>query len=95
MFLKRAMVTLVLAGVASAVAFAQMTDPMSGTWKLNAAKSKSPYKSGTSVSEGTARAAGTSVKVPAMVWFMAVPGRLVRSCNDNVSDARQRFNVSS
>lgn len=46
-----------LAGTAQA----QTADPMLGTWKLNTAKSKTPYKSGTSVIE----AAGDAVKVTA------------------------------
>ena len=45
-----------LAGVATP---ATAADSMVGTWKLNAAKSKSPYKSGTSVSE----AVGDGLKV--------------------------------
>jgi len=40
---------------------AQPADSMLGTWKLNVAKSKSPYKSGTSVVE----AVGDGVKVTA------------------------------
>jgi hypothetical protein len=46
------------AGVAP---LAQSPDPMLGTWKLNTARSKSPYKSGTSIVE----AAGDGVKVTA------------------------------
>jgi hypothetical protein len=33
------------------VALAQSTSPLVGTWKLNVAKSKAPFKSGTSVIE--------------------------------------------
>ncbi len=40
---------------------AQPADSMLGTWKLNVAKSKSPYKSGTSVVE----AVGDAIKVTA------------------------------
>lgn len=47
-----------LAGV---TAHAQTADPMVGTWKLNVAKSKTTYKSGTSVIE----AVGDAVKVTA------------------------------
>jgi hypothetical protein len=52
---------------ASLVAFAgtpsqaQPADSMIGTWKLNVAKSKSPYKSGTSVVE----AVGDAIKITA------------------------------
>jgi hypothetical protein len=47
--------------VVGAPARAQSTDPMLGTWKLNVAKSKTPYKSGTTVIE----AVGDAVKVTA------------------------------
>jgi len=47
--------------LAGAAPLAQSPDPMLGTWKLNTAKSKSPYKSGTSIVE----AAGDGVKVTA------------------------------
>jgi hypothetical protein len=59
MFLKRSFVATVLVGLASTALLAQPVDTMVGTWKLNVAKSKSPYKSGTSVSE----AAGDGLKV--------------------------------
>ena len=61
MALTRAMAILVVAGLAGASALAQSGDPMLGTWKLNVAKSKTPYKSGTTVIE----AAGDAVKVTA------------------------------
>ncbi len=44
-----------------ATAHAQSADSMVGTWKLNVAKSKTPYKSGTSVVE----AVGDAIKVTA------------------------------
>ena len=53
-----AVAVVTLAGVAG---HAQTADPMLGTWKLNVAKSKTPYKSGTSV----IAAAGDAVKVTA------------------------------
>jgi hypothetical protein len=46
---------------AATTAGAQSADSMVGTWKLNVAKSKTPYKSGTSVVE----AVGDAVKVTA------------------------------
>ena len=53
-----ALSTLLISGAA---ARAQAPDPMLGTWTLNAAKSKTPYKSGTTVIEP----AGEAVKVTA------------------------------
>ena len=50
-----------IVALAAAAPLAQSPDPMLGTWKLNTAKSKSPYKSGTSIVE----AAGDGVKVTA------------------------------
>ena len=44
--------------MAGAVALAQATDPLVGTWTLNVAKSKAPFKSGTSV----IAAAGKGIK---------------------------------
>lgn len=46
---------------AGTTAHAQSADPMLGTWKLNVAKSKTTYKSGTTVIE----AVGDAVKVTA------------------------------
>ena len=43
-----------LTAIAVGTAVAQGPDPWLGTWKLNAAKSKAPYTSGTTVFEGTA-----------------------------------------
>ena len=40
-----------IVALAGAAPLAQSPDSMLGTWKLNTAKSKSPYKSGTSVVE--------------------------------------------
>src|SRR4051794_22285629 len=60
MLLKRAAQALVVC-LASATVFAQATDPMIGTWKLNTAKSKSPYKTGTTLIE----AVGDAIKVTA------------------------------
>lgn len=58
MTLKRSLAAAVLVGVAGAMALAQSTNPLVGTWKLNVAKSKAPFKSGTSVIE----AAGDGIK---------------------------------
>ena len=41
----------VVVGMVGAAALAQSTSPLVGTWKLNVAKSKAPFKSGTSVIE--------------------------------------------
>jgi len=46
---------------AGATAHAQSADSMVGSWKLNVAKSKTPYKSGTTVVE----AVGDAIKVTA------------------------------
>jgi hypothetical protein len=48
----------VVVGLACATPLAQASDPLLGTWKLNPAKSKATFKSGTSVFE----AAGDGVK---------------------------------
>jgi hypothetical protein len=61
MALTRAMAVLVVAGFAGAAVLAQSGDPMLGTWKLNVAKSKTTFKSGTTVIE----AAGDAIKVTA------------------------------
>ena len=61
MFLKRAVIVVSAVAVAGAVALAQGTDPMVGSWKLNVAKSKSPYKSGSTVIEQV----GDALKVTA------------------------------
>ena len=58
MTLKRTLAAAVLIGLVGAVAAAQTTNPLVGTWKLNVAKSKAPFKSGTSVIE----AAGKGIK---------------------------------
>ena len=50
-----------LVAFAATPSHAQPADPMLGTWKLNVAKSKTPYKSGTSVVE----AVGDAIKVTA------------------------------
>ena len=50
-----------LVAFAGTAAQAQPADPMIGTWKLNVEKSKSPYKSGTTVVE----AVGEAIKVTA------------------------------
>ena len=60
MALTRTISAVVAMGLASAMVLAQ-ADPMLGTWKLNVAKSKTTYKSGTTVIE----AAGDAVKVTA------------------------------
>jgi hypothetical protein len=59
MSLKRTAVALMLVGVASAATVVLAADNMVGTWKLNVAKSKSTYKSGTTVAE----AAGDGIKL--------------------------------
>lgn len=58
MTLRRSLAAAAFVSVAVAVAFAQATNPLIGTWKLNVAKSKAPFKSGTSVIE----AAGNGIK---------------------------------
>jgi hypothetical protein len=57
MVLKRLVVALMVSAFAAATA-AQAPDPLSGTWKLNTAKSKTPFTSGTSVIES----AGDGIK---------------------------------
>jgi hypothetical protein len=49
----RFVIALVLAGFASVGVPAQTLDPFVGTWKLNVAKSKTTFKSGTTVVEST------------------------------------------
>ena len=65
---RRTFIALVVAGLAGATAFAQAGDPMLGNWKLNAAKSKTPYTSGTTLLEK----AGDGVK--ATVDLVAADG---------------------
>jgi len=55
---KRIFASAVLVGLASTVVLAQSPDPLVGTWKLNVAKSKAPFKSGTS----TIEAVGEGIK---------------------------------
>lgn len=43
--------TAALVGIASGMVLAQATNPLVGTWNLNVAKSKAPFKSGTTVVE--------------------------------------------
>ena len=57
----RLVIAAALVAFVGAPSHAQPADPMLGTWKLNVEKSKSPYKSGTSVIE----AVGDAVKVTA------------------------------
>jgi hypothetical protein len=52
--IKRVLSIAALVAIAVATALAQAPDPLLGTWKLNAAKSKAPYTSGTTVFKGTA-----------------------------------------
>jgi hypothetical protein len=52
--IKRILSTSALIAIAVVTAAAQGSDPLLGTWKLNPAKSKAPYTSGTTVFEGTA-----------------------------------------
>ena len=58
MTLKRSLAAAVFVAMVGALALAQSTSPLVGTWKLNVEKSKSPFKSGTSVIE----AAGEGIK---------------------------------
>jgi hypothetical protein len=58
---KHLLAAVAIVAFAGAAPLAQSPDPMLGTWKLNTAKSKAPYKSGTSVIE----AVGDAVKVTA------------------------------
>jgi hypothetical protein len=48
---KRLLTAAVLVGVASVAVLAQSTNPLVGTWNLNVAKSKAPFKSGTTIIE--------------------------------------------
>lgn len=48
---KRFFAAAVVVGLASTLGLAQSPDPLVGTWKLNVAKSKAPFKSGTSTIE--------------------------------------------
>jgi hypothetical protein len=50
--IKRVLSIAALVGIAVAPTVAQAPDPMLGTWKLYAAKSKAPYASGTTVFKG-------------------------------------------
>jgi hypothetical protein len=52
--IKRALSIAALVAIAVVTAVAQAPDPLLGTWKLNAAKSKAPFTSGTTVFKGTA-----------------------------------------
>ena len=61
MTVKHLLTAIAIVGLAGAAPLAQSPDPMLGTWKLNVEKSKSSYKSGTSLIE----AAGDGVKVTA------------------------------
>ncbi len=58
MIIKRLLNIAALVGIAFATTVAQAPDPLSGTWKLNATKSKAPFASGTTVFE----AAGDTLK---------------------------------
>ena len=51
MIIKRVLSIATLVGIGVATLAAQAPDPLLGTWKLNAAKSKAPYTSGTTVFE--------------------------------------------
>ena len=48
---KRFLAAVVCVGLGSAVVLAQANNPLVGTWKLNVAKSKAPFKSGTTIIE--------------------------------------------
>src|SRR5688572_11760530 len=56
--MKRLLTAATLVGMASVMVLAQPTNPLVGTWKLNVAKSKSPFKSGTTI----VTAAGDGIK---------------------------------
>ena len=49
--MKRLLTAAALVGIASGMVLAQSTNPLVGTWNLNVAKSKAPFKSGTTVVE--------------------------------------------
>jgi hypothetical protein len=68
MIVRRSLSAAVVVICACAIGLAQAKDPLVGTWKLNPAKSKGGYKSGTSVYE----AAGDGVK--ATVDLVAADG---------------------
>lgn len=48
---KRFLAAAVLVGLACGLVLAQATNPLIGTWELNVAKSKAPFKSGTTTVE--------------------------------------------
>ena len=54
MTIKRVLSIAAFLAIAVGTAVAQGPEPLLGTWKLNPAKSKAPYTSGTTVFEGTA-----------------------------------------
>lgn len=58
MRMKRFLATAVVVGFAGGLLLAQAKNPLVGTWTLNVAKSKSPFKSGTS----TVEAVGEGIK---------------------------------
>jgi hypothetical protein len=53
MTIKRVLAIAALVGIVGATGVAQAPDPLLGSWKLNAAKSKAPYTSGTTVFAGS------------------------------------------
>lgn len=57
--MQRLLAAAALVGVVGATALAQPSNPLVGTWKLNPAKSKAPFKSGTTVVE----AVGDGIKL--------------------------------
>ena len=58
MSFRRSLAAAVFLGMAGTIVLAQATNPLAGTWTLNVAKSKAPFKSGTSIIE----AAGNGIK---------------------------------
>ena len=52
--IKRVLSIAALIAIAAVSVVAQAAEPLLGTWKLNAAKSKAPFTSGTTVFEGSA-----------------------------------------
>jgi hypothetical protein len=53
--LKRSLAAAVFISMVGGFVLAQSTSPLIGTWKLNVAKSKAPFKSGTSVIEAVGK----------------------------------------
>lgn len=68
-FPRRLLLALTFAGVVSIGVAAQTPDPFVGTWKLDVAKSKTTFKSATTVVES----AGDGIRTTAdMAWLSAI-----------------------